>query len=58
MKYFEKNNHGERLHHRDIEYPLANVKMDAIRSLSGENHFDVVLCNHVLEHVKTYQSHE
>jgi SAM-dependent methyltransferase len=36
----------------DIESPLAKVKMDIHQIPFSENHFDVVLCNHVLEHVK------
>jgi ubiquinone/menaquinone biosynthesis C-methylase UbiE len=36
----------------DIESPLAKVKMDIHQIPFGDNHFDVVLCNHVLEHVK------
>lgn len=36
----------------DIESPLAKVKMDIHQIPFGENHFDVVLCNHVLEHVR------
>jgi SAM-dependent methyltransferase len=35
----------------DIESPLAKVKMDIHQIPFSENSFDVVLCNHVLEHV-------
>jgi SAM-dependent methyltransferase len=35
----------------DIESPLATVKMDIQAMPFGDNRFDVVLCNHVLEHV-------
>jgi SAM-dependent methyltransferase len=35
----------------DIESPLAKVKMDIHDIPFPENTFDVVLCNHVLEHV-------
>lgn len=35
----------------DIESPLAKVKMDIHQIPFPANHFDVVLCNHVLEHV-------
>lgn len=36
----------------DIESPLAKVKMDIHDIPFPENSFDVVFCNHVLEHVK------
>lgn len=48
---FEKF-HGDRYITADIESPLAKVKMDIHQIPFGENHFDVVLCNHVLEHVR------
>jgi SAM-dependent methyltransferase len=48
---FEKL-HGNGYITADIESPLAKVKMDIHQIPFGENHFDVVLCNHVLEHVK------
>jgi SAM-dependent methyltransferase len=51
MKRFEKQ-HGEGYITADIESPLAKVKMDIHQIPFGENHFDVVLCNHVLEHVQ------
>ena len=35
----------------DIESPLAKVKMDIHHMPFGDNTFDAVLCNHVLEHV-------
>lgn len=35
----------------DIESPLAKVKMDIHEIPFEENTFDVVMCNHVLEHV-------
>lgn len=35
----------------DIESPLAKVKMDVHDIPFPENSFDVVFCNHVLEHV-------
>ncbi len=50
MKRFEKI-HGEKYITADIESPLAKVKMDIHLIPFGENHFDAVLCNHVLEHV-------
>ena len=50
MHHFE-NQHGARYITADIESPLAKVKMDIHQIPFGENHFDVVLCNHVLEHV-------
>jgi len=48
---FEKL-HGEKYITADIESPLAKVKMDIHQIPFPENQFDVVLCNHVLEHVK------
>ncbi|HEY8937786.1 MAG TPA: class I SAM-dependent methyltransferase [Cyclobacteriaceae bacterium] len=47
---FEKV-HGDGYITADIESPLAKVKMDIHQIPFGENTFDVVLCNHVLEHV-------
>jgi len=51
MNRFE-NQHGSGYITADIESPLAKVKMDIHQIPFGENHFDVVLCNHVLEHVR------
>lgn len=48
---FEKI-HGERYITADIESPLAKVKMDIHQIPFPENQFDVILCNHVLEHVR------
>lgn len=50
MKAFEQQ-HGEGYITADIESPLAKVKMDIHEMPFKENQFDVVLCNHVLEHV-------
>lgn len=36
----------------DIESPLAKIKMDIHEIPFEENTFDVIFCNHVLEHVK------
>ncbi len=51
MKRFEKI-HGDGYITADIESPLAKVKMDIHQIPFKENKFDVVLCNHVLEHVE------
>ena len=51
MKRFEKQ-HGDNYITADIESPLAKVKMDIHQIPFPENKFDVVLCNHVLEHVQ------
>jgi SAM-dependent methyltransferase len=48
---FEKQ-HGDQYITADIESPLAKVKMDIHDIPFPENTFDVVLCNHVLEHVR------
>lgn len=46
-----KSVHGNEYITADLESPLAKVKMD-IHAMPFENNaFDVVLCNHVLEHV-------
>jgi ubiquinone/menaquinone biosynthesis C-methylase UbiE len=47
---FEKI-HGSDYITADIESPLAKVKMDIHNIPFDQNTFDVVLCNHVLEHV-------
>lgn len=47
---FEKL-HGDKYITADIESPLAKVKMDIHQIPFEPNRFDVVLCNHVLEHV-------
>jgi SAM-dependent methyltransferase len=51
MKPFEAQ-HGAGYITADIESPLAKVKMDIHTMPFADNHFDVVLCNHVLEHVR------
>jgi SAM-dependent methyltransferase len=51
IKRFEKT-HGAGYITADIESPLAKVKMDVHEIPFGDNTFVVVLCNHVLEHVR------
>ena len=51
IKRFEKI-HGDQYITADIESPLAKVKMDIHQIPFEANTFDVVLCNHVLEHVR------
>lgn len=51
LKAFEKQ-HRTTYITADIESPLAKVKMDIHQIPFPENQFDVVLCNHVLEHVR------
>jgi SAM-dependent methyltransferase len=36
----------------DLESPLAMVRMDITRIHSAANTFDVIICNHVFEHVR------
>lgn len=50
MKPFEKI-HQDKYITADIESPLAKVKMDIHAIPFNDHSFDVVLCNHVLEHV-------
>ncbi|MEQ8302272.1 MAG: methyltransferase domain-containing protein [Cyclobacteriaceae bacterium] len=50
LKRFEKQ-HGDLYITADLESPLAKVKMDIHTMPFEGNQFDVVLCNHVLEHV-------
>jgi SAM-dependent methyltransferase len=50
MKRFESI-HGDGYVTADIESPLAKVKMDIHQIPFDADSFDVVLCNHVLEHV-------
>ena len=51
IKSFERL-HGDTYITADIESPLAKVRMDIHEMPFREDQFDVVLCNHVLEHVK------
>jgi len=50
IKRFEAQ-HGQGYITADLESPLAKVKMDIHDMPFEANSFDVVLCNHVLEHV-------
>lgn len=50
IKRFEKV-HGDNYITADLESPLAKVKMDVHDIPFEDNSFDVVFCNHVLEHV-------
>lgn len=35
----------------DLESPLADVKMDICNIPFNRNYFDIIICNHVLEHI-------
>ena len=50
IRRFEKI-HSDHYVTADIESPLAKVKMDIHQIPFDQDTFDVVLCNHVLEHV-------
>lgn len=50
MKKFEEQ-HGDGYITADLESPLAKVKMDILESPFPDNSFDVIMCNHVMEHV-------
>lgn len=47
-----ENLHKEHYITADIESPLAKIKLDVHHIPFEEAHFDVVFCNHVLEHVE------
>jgi SAM-dependent methyltransferase len=44
---------GDRYTTADLESPLAKVKMDVQAIPFPDNTFDVVFCNHILEHVES-----
>ena len=50
MDVFEKMSNLEYIT-GDLESPLAKVKMDVLNIPFEDNTFDVVFCNHVMEHV-------
>lgn len=51
IKRFEKL-YGENYVTADIESPLAKVKMDIQNIPFADESFDIVFCNHILEHVE------
>lgn len=51
MKRFGKTL-GDNYITADLESPLAKVKMDVQDIPFGDNEFDVIFCNHILEHVE------
>jgi SAM-dependent methyltransferase len=52
IKRFEEL-HGDDYITADLESPLAKVKLDVLNMPFGENEFDIVFCNHVMEHVES-----
>ena len=50
IKRFKKI-HGNRYLTADIESPLADVKLDVLNIPFDSDTFDIVFCNHVMEHV-------
>ena len=52
IKRFEEL-HGDDYLTADLESPLAKVKLDVLNMPFGENEFDIVFCNHVMEHVES-----
>lgn len=50
IKIFKKI-HGEKYITADLESPLADVKLDVLDMPFAASKFDVVFCNHVMEHV-------
>lgn len=50
IKRFEKI-HGENYITADLESPLAKVKLDVLDMPFEDESFDIVFCNHVMEHV-------
>lgn len=50
IKRFEEF-HGDNYLTADIESPLAKVKLDVLQMPFAEAEFEVVFCNHVMEHV-------
>jgi len=51
LKRFKQLNHFDYVT-ADLESPIADVKMDIQNIPFEDNSFDMILCNHVLEHIK------
>ncbi len=52
LKKIYSGQYGSRYVTADLESPLADVKLDVQRMPLADESFDVIFCNHILEHVE------
>lgn len=52
--FFERFKHLKNLEYTtaDLESPLADIKLDVMKMPLADESYDVVMCNHVMEHVE------